>query len=75
MVKELGRFVAIRVDVTDRKSPATELKNKKFKAGAIPFMVFYSSADVLAKDDWYDKKRSSGAPSTEDFLARLRALK
>lgn len=75
MIAELKRFVAIRIDVTEQDGPEAELKNQKFKAGAIPFMVFYSSADAAAKDAWYDKRRATGTMSRDAFLAKLRALK
>jgi len=67
--------VAIKVDASEDDSPGGILKNQKFKRQTIPLMVYYSSADVKNSAGWYDLSRSTGALPTENFLARLRALK
>ena len=72
---ELKRFVAIKIDVTDSKGKGAELKNKKFKAAAIPFMVYYPSADVPNELAWFTPRASSGALSLDEFLAKLKSIR
>ncbi len=71
----MQRFVAIKIDATDARGKGAELKNKKFRVAAIPFMVYYASSEVADRETWFAPKRQSGALSTEEFLAMLKSVR